>query len=1073
MPPADTFSSFRRTFCALAAGALLALPTGASAFTLFESGQVRPLALSSDGSRLYACNTPDNRLEIFDVTAGGLSAAGSVAVGLEPVAVAVRPGTDEVWVVNHLSDSVSIVDVSAPATAAVTRTLHVGDEPRDIVFAGATGQRAFITAAHRGQNVAFDPEFTTPSVGRADVWVFDATSLGSSMGGDAIEIVNLFGDTPRALAVSPGGGLVYAAVFHSGNRTTTVSEGLVQDGGNGTIFDKRLPPPAVDVHGDPAPEVGLIVKQDPDTGDWLDELGRDWSAEVKFDLPDYDVFVIDALASPPEPVTVGTSEYTGVGTILFNMAVNPLTGNIYVSNTEAFNEVRFEGPGVFSPTTVRSHLHESHITVIDIDAPLIADAVIPRHLNTHIDYNTCCDALPNTTNDRSLAFPVEMAVNDAGTQLYVSAFGSSKIGTYTISELEAGTFTPDAADQIALSGGGPTGVVLDESRDRLYTLTRFDNSVSIIDTTSAPGSEVGHVALHNPEPASVVDGRPFLYDATLTSSNGDQACASCHVFGDFDSLGWDLGNPDDETANNPGPFTLRGNLFIDEDFHPMKGPMTTQSLRGMDNHGPMHWRGDRTGGNDSNSLQPDSGTFDEHAAFRAFNGAFVGLIGRSETLTSDQMDAFTEFALQIMYPPNPVRALDNSMTSGQQDAFDRYFGPISDTAHNCNGCHTLDEEGNAEHSVERPGFFGTDGRSSFENEPQMMKVAHLRNAYQKVGMFGMADVPFFNGGDNGDKGDQIRGFGFLHDGSVDSIFRFFQAGVFNLSGGNPGGFANNASGDADRRDMEDLVLAFPNNLAPIVGQQVTLAQSSPGATDTRIDLMLARADAVPSECDVVVSGLIAGEQRGALYIGGGLFITDEVADGNVPKAAILTSADTIGQEATFTAVPPGDGARIGIDRDGDGFRNGDEIDGGGDPADELSLPCATPTTVTYKAAKVLDKKGKLTLKAEIVLPGYTGDATVQVSADDLSGVFFDSGVLGSDFVPNSKASKFQYKGPKRTPGIVKIQVKEDRKVADGYKVSVKTKEAWTLGEADGSEASTFVTLNVGGACFDGNATKVK
>ena len=29
----------------------------------------------------------------------------------------------------------------------------------------------------------------------------------------------------------------------------------------------------------------------------------------------------------------------------------------------------------------------------------------------------------------------------------------------------------------------------------------------------------------------------------------------------------------------------------------MKGPMTTQTLRGMANHGPMHWRGDRTGGN--------------------------------------------------------------------------------------------------------------------------------------------------------------------------------------------------------------------------------------------------------------------------------------------------------------------------------------------------------------------------------------------------------------------------------------------------------------------------------------------
>ena len=51
----------------------------------------------------------------------------------------------------------------------------------------------------------------------------------------------------------------------------------------------------------------------------------------------------------------------------------------------------------------------------------------------------------------------------------------------------------------------------------------------------------------------------------------------------------------------------------------MKGPMTTQSLRGMANHGPMHWRGDRTGGNDEPSAQPNGGTFDEDAAFKKFN----------------------------------------------------------------------------------------------------------------------------------------------------------------------------------------------------------------------------------------------------------------------------------------------------------------------------------------------------------------------------------------------------------------------------------------------------------------------
>src|SRR5438093_12591023 len=59
-----------------------------SSFVEFESGQVRPLALSPDGNHLFAVNTPDDRLEIFDVSGGGLGAHTSVPVGLEPVAVA-------------------------------------------------------------------------------------------------------------------------------------------------------------------------------------------------------------------------------------------------------------------------------------------------------------------------------------------------------------------------------------------------------------------------------------------------------------------------------------------------------------------------------------------------------------------------------------------------------------------------------------------------------------------------------------------------------------------------------------------------------------------------------------------------------------------------------------------------------------------------------------------------------------------------------------------------------------------------------------------------------------------------
>ena len=47
----------------------------------------------------------------------------------------VERAPNEIWVVNHLSDSVSIVDPTA-SPPQVVRTLPVGDEPNDILVGG-------------------------------------------------------------------------------------------------------------------------------------------------------------------------------------------------------------------------------------------------------------------------------------------------------------------------------------------------------------------------------------------------------------------------------------------------------------------------------------------------------------------------------------------------------------------------------------------------------------------------------------------------------------------------------------------------------------------------------------------------------------------------------------------------------------------------------------------------------------------------------------------------------------------------------------------------------------------------
>ncbi len=957
--------SFTRWFLVLTA-MLFTASAQAQSFHAFESGPVRPMALSPDSARLYVVNTPDNRLEIFNVGNGGIFHAGSVPVGMEPVAVAARTN-NEVWVVNHLSDSISIVDDDR-SNPKVGRTLLTGDEPRDIVFSG--NGRAFVTTAHRGQQRmhgsisgvtgAGDPQITTEGVGRADVWVFDPASLGATVGGTPLEIITLFGDTPRALAVSPDGNTVYAGVFHSGNQTAVVLETAVCNGfagagacgGDGIVSPNGLaggnlpggnPGPSAIATGPDAgvtaPETGLIVQYDNASGEWRDELGRNWSNGIRFNLPDHDVFAINATTLNQ------TDDYEHVGTILFNMVTNPVSGKVYVTNTDAQNLTRFEGPGG-GGSTVQGNLAQSRITVITPGSGLVE----PRHLNKHINYGVT--PAPAGTENHSLATPLEMAINSAGTTLYVAAFGSSKVGVFDTATLENDTFDPtvQSASYVDITGGGPGGLVLDEARNRLYVFTRFDNGVSVVNTTT--GTEVYHLNFPNPEPASITDGRFMLYDALATSSNGEASCSSCHIFGDFDSLAWDLGDPDGEIGSNPNTINLNiaagdqnGGADNDE-FHPMKGPMTTQTLRGMANSGHMHWRGDRADGFFGNDTANNN---DEDLSFRNFIVAFEGLVGDDVPATNAQrqadMQAFADFQLQVLLPPNPLRNLDNADASDQLPGTDIGFarqiyvgnGPndcsdgvctfpflIGVTGFTCEGCHTLNPS---------QGFFGTDGTMSFENEVQIFKIPHTRNMYQKVGMFGLPDGSFFDIADNQHTGDQVRGTGFLHDGSVDTIFHFFRADVFANSGGNNSGFQN----DSQRRDMEAFMLAFDTDLAPVVGQQVTLNSTTLplGDTTTRLTLLETRAGAAfasqvlggsTTECDLVVKGLVGGVMRGWLYDPvANSYEPDSTGEPDVSRASLETLANTAGQELTFTCVPPGAGVRVALDRDEDGVLDFDEL----------------------------------------------------------------------------------------------------------------------------------------------------
>src|ERR1041384_8147120 len=139
----------------------------------FEGKQTSPIRLSPDGTRLFAVNTPDARLSVFDVTLpSNPRLIAEIPVGVEPVSVTPR-NNDEIWVVNEVSDSVSIVSVSR---RLVTDTLYVKDEPADVVFAAG---KAFVSAARKNQ-----------------IAVFDVNTHA------AITNIPVFGGNPRALTVN-------------------------------------------------------------------------------------------------------------------------------------------------------------------------------------------------------------------------------------------------------------------------------------------------------------------------------------------------------------------------------------------------------------------------------------------------------------------------------------------------------------------------------------------------------------------------------------------------------------------------------------------------------------------------------------------------------------------------------------------------------------------------------------------------------------------------------------------------------------------------------------------------------
>jgi len=121
------------------------------------------------------------------------------------------------------------------------------------------------------------------------------------------------------------------------------------------------------------------------------------------------------------------------------------------------------------------------------------------------------------------------------------------------------------------------------------------------------------------------------------------------------------------------------------------------------------------------------------------------------------------------------------------------------------------------------------------------------------------------------------------------------------------------SGDAQRRDVEQYLLAFDSDLAPIVGQQVTLRSDNAAVAGPRIDLLIARAASpfaskilgpTARECDLVARVVVGGKSVAYRMEPDKTFVSAHGAT-TVSDAAVRALAATAGQEVTYTCMPPG------------------------------------------------------------------------------------------------------------------------------------------------------------------------
>jgi YVTN family beta-propeller protein len=545
-------------------------------------------------------------------------------VGVDPVSVALRPGGTELWVSNHVSDTVSVIDAdpSSPTHDRVIDTIQAidangvtqFDEPVGIAFS-ADGSRAFVALSSRNQIAVIDADARTVTAR-----------------------INVRAQEPRAIAVRNG--LLYVAAFESGNRT----ELSICPAGSG------------------GPPLCTLTPNDLVTfGTSPNMPGKVKNIVVDPDVPDRDLFVYDVGTLAEKGVV------SGIGTLLYGVAVSG-SGRAYVTGTDARNVANGADGQVLKALGNRMFLNR----VAAVTCTAAGECLPPGA--PAIQIQDLDAGAPSPATALATPYGVDLSADDA--TLFVTAAGSSRLAM-----LDAGSLATLAAVDLGAPGSLgqqiPRGVLVQSDPDghpiTAYVLNTLDDSIAVVSVSRPPPPAASALAVAatirlvgDLTPPAVRRGR-IAFSSAFASTSGSFACESCHPDGNTDQLLWRIGGACSASIGcTPG----------DE-------PRSTMPVRGLKNTLPLHWDGtlgDPFGGGNGAVGANGNGGIDctltqgpggDHACFRdAVNAANAGVMcdqsgacSPGGLLSEQQKDDEATYLASISYPPARSRRLDDTLST--------------------------------------------------------------------------------------------------------------------------------------------------------------------------------------------------------------------------------------------------------------------------------------------------------------------------------------------------------------------------------------------------------------------------